>query len=190
MARSITRLPAHGEQLLARRRAGVHPLRAWVIVGDDWERLPRGAPSLCVGREWSAGAVSWLPLAGLAVDVVCRWPFLDEDAESHPLGWLGLLALVGEVCQVAAPVLLHWIDEYWPAGWERSGECPAWLAEQAARGALGEYWPGSPRAVNWPPGWSQALHDDYLRRVDAWGVAADAELARRAMGPEVLRAAA
>lgn len=172
--RNSLRLPAYGEALLQLRRAGVHPPRVWVIVGDDWERRPTREPSVCVGREWRAGAVSWLPVAGVPTAIVCRWQVGGED---DPLGPVGLLSLAAEVCTVAAPVDVHLMEADGLPGLERCQVPPDWWAREASRGALGALWPARWDAPRWPPGWSAALADDYRRRCSAWLRAADAELA-------------
>jgi hypothetical protein len=136
-------LPAYGRALLERRRAGDHPDLVYVIIGDDWGRLPIDA-HVCIKPDRAPGTTDWLPLAGVAVRMVVR---------DIPMGFERLLAIAGEVACVAAPIHLYWFDE---AG---RADCDAgWAAQHLL--------PNPPGTL--PRPWTLALLADYARRCDAF----------------------
>lgn len=169
-------MPAYGRALFDARLAGQHPLTAWVILGDDWGRLPADFPAVCIGDDWLPGTTDWRLLAGLPVRVVCRWPWSED--QDHPLGWLPFLSLLGELAQVAAPVVAYWQDADWPGRWQRCAADAADLARAAAMQlsapALGACPRGEwqtcvrRRVQQWPAPWSWGLLDDYERRAGVW----------------------
>jgi hypothetical protein len=168
---SRLQMPVFGGELLAARRAGVHPYAAHVVMGGPQRATVRGAPAVWVGPRWRPGTTDWRMLAGLPVDVWCTWPFGetapadDEAPEAHPVGWLGLIALAGEVARVAAPVQVLFQDLAWAdcgPEWVRDACDARWLAQDARR---------QQRAVlagAWPAPWSDQLAADYHRRLRAW----------------------
>lgn len=187
------RLPPFGKALLEHRRAGEHPLRAWLLVGGKWSQRPEDA--VCLPPDWRPGSVDWSPVSALWVGVVVRSGMADAL----------LVALLGELVQTAAPVVLHRDPDSAPACaasvavgalaqrcWDEDGALPPGLTG----GAQSQHWRHGWRAgealdaharqartataERWPAPWSWELYDDYLRRCDRWGRAAYAELERRA----------
>lgn len=150
--RARRRLPAWGKALKGARDAGNHPARVWVLVGDDWSRLPEDAPSVAVrASEWAAGAIDWSVLAGVRADVV------DRD------GMETVYPVAAEVAEHAAPVFIH--TRAGPDDWPHAeGDAISIDIDDAAqaRRACDEIY----GALRWPAWWTSRLRWEYRLRRD------------------------
>jgi len=158
VSRRYRRLPAYGRALAQARDRGEHPARVWIIVGSDWGRRPRDAPSLCVSPWYRAGDMDWHLVAGVAVDVVER-----ERSDAADIG-----ELVGDVARHAAPVRLCWVatEPDWPM--------PAGLpvtTDAAELAFASRAWDDVAGRWRWPPWWSDRLERDYRARARAYRLA-------------------
>ena len=119
VARSPARLklPAYGKALLARRRAGEHPLCVHLIIGNDWR-----APCVCTWcalgdmhpllaikpEDCQPGRFAWGLTAGLNVVLFDQQglalDFKQRSIFSKPYDYGPLYAVIGEIARHAADI--------------------------------------------------------------------------------------
>lgn len=137
------KLPAYAKALLAERRAGNHPLRVQVIVGQPWRPKLAGVPMLALNaEEWAPGTFDWTACAGVAVEII------DRGMARAGKSWQELAQLAAEIARYAAPVMVR--SSYFSNG---RGEVTEMVWCLAAK-----------QGGDWPAWWNDALQADYDRR--------------------------
>lgn len=95
------RLPAYGRQFKTLLDSGQWPDRAFVIWGDDWQRLPDRWFVCLKPGEFQPKTMDFSMMAGLRVDIVDR-----EGGDGA-----GLLQMAAEIGRVAAQVFIHFAGD-------------------------------------------------------------------------------
>ena len=168
------RPPAYARELITARRMGVHPLEVDVLFARDWgvakaraaargdvpfERWVRagGVPCVVVSpREYAPGAVDWLCLTGLMVNLVADAPLYDDCyLIAGGCYWGPLYSVIGEIAQCSAGIWLK-RDVAESPGTDAQG-----LAYSYSLGSVG----GKPL---WPAWWSDEVEARIEKRNARW----------------------